>query len=264
MFDTINADSGESRTDRAYHLLRTEILRAGLAPGERLRAADLENRYQLGLTPIREALTRLAAESLVESETHRGARVSEVSAAGLADLMSTLRDVERLCLLPSLERGDAAWEAEIVTSMHLLARTPGPSGPDDWEAASRWDAQHRRFHAALVAACGSEWLLRFWNMLLDGCERYHKVCLLQHRTPLAEERDRGAEHTAITEAVLARDAGRAVALLDEHVRRTERWIAGSLETPAVTMRASQRSGAPCVGAPVAQRALAPQLRSQRL
>ena len=48
--------SAGSRTELAYQVLRSEILRGALLPGQRLRAADLEARVSLGLTPIREAL----------------------------------------------------------------------------------------------------------------------------------------------------------------------------------------------------------------
>ncbi|MFI5015871.1 MAG: GntR family transcriptional regulator, partial [Hyphomicrobiales bacterium] len=149
-----------SLTERAYRRLRSEILHGDLMPGERLRAAYLQDRFHLGLTPIREALTRLSSENLVELESNRGSRVSEASLPELADLMATRRAIERLCLAAAIERGDAAWEAEIVGSMHLLSRTPLPASPHDREAATRWETQHRRFHCALVAACGSQWLLR--------------------------------------------------------------------------------------------------------
>ncbi len=100
----------------------SEALNGDLMPGDRLTAADLQDRFSLGLTPIREALTRLSAEGLVDAETHRGARVTDVSPDALADLMATRRAVERLCLIASIEKGDAAWEADIVAAMHLLSR----------------------------------------------------------------------------------------------------------------------------------------------
>ena len=51
-------EGGRSNTERAYVRLRTEIIHGDLMPGERLTAADLQDRFALGLTPIREALMR--------------------------------------------------------------------------------------------------------------------------------------------------------------------------------------------------------------
>ncbi|TAJ27225.1 MAG: FCD domain-containing protein [Bosea sp. (in: a-proteobacteria)] len=210
-----------SQAERAYQRLRGEILHGDLMPGERLRANDLQDRFQLGLTPIREALMRLSSEGLVSAETHRGSRVSETSLPEFSDLMATRRQIERLCLTQAIARGDAAWEAEIVAAMHLLSRTPLPASPDDREAAALWEAHHRRFHQALVSACGSDWLLRFWSMLADHSERYRKLRLLHRHEAQAEVRDVNSEHAAIMDAVLARDADKACALLDAHLAATE-------------------------------------------
>ncbi len=210
-----------SQAERAYRRLRAEILHGDLMPGERLRAGDLQDRFQLGLTPIREALMRLSSESLVEAEANRGSRVTETSLAEFADLMATRRIIERACLSAAIERGDAAWEAEIVAAMHLLSRTPLPMDVEDRGAAAQWETRHRRFHTALVAACGSEWLLRFWNTLADHSERYRKLRLLHHREVRAEVRDVNAEHQLIMAAVLNRDIERATALMDAHLSATE-------------------------------------------
>jgi GntR family carbon starvation induced transcriptional regulator len=220
-----------SQTERAYRRLRSEILHGDLMPGERLRAADLQGRFQLGLTPIREALTRLSSENFVALETNRGSRVSEASLPELADLMATRRAIERLCLTAAIERGDAAWEAEIVGSMHLLSRTKLPDSVDDREGATQWEAQHRRFHWALVEACGSAWLLRFWNILADHSERYRKYRLLRHKVTQAEVRDVNAEHAALMAAMLDRDVARATSLMDQHLTATESSIARLLATP---------------------------------
>ncbi len=219
----------QSLTDRAYKRLRAEILHGELMPGERLRVAELQDRFSLGLTPIREALMRLSIEGLVEAETHRGARVTDASRAELADLMATRRDIERLCLGQAMANGDAVWEAEIVSAMHLLARTPLPASPYDREAAGQWELRHRRFHAALVSACPSGWLKRFWTTLADHSERYRKIRLLNHREAEALVRDVTAEHAAIMEAVVGRDVDRATALMDAHLRATERSVAALLD-----------------------------------
>jgi DNA-binding GntR family transcriptional regulator len=193
-------------------------------PGERLVAADLHDRFALGLTPIREALARLASEGLVAVEAHRGARVADMSQAAFADLMATRRAIERLCLTASIAAGDAAWEAEIVAAMHLLSRADLPASETDRDAATTWEIHHRRFHAALVAACGSDWLLRFWNTLADHSERYRKVRLLRHREAEAEVRDVNAEHRALMKAALERDGERAACLMDAHLAATEQTV----------------------------------------
>ncbi len=214
----------QSRADLAYDRLRSQILQGELTPGERLRAIELQDRFHLGLTPIREALTRLTTEGLVETENNRGSRVTAASPEGFADLMRARRRIESLCLAEAIERGDAAWEAEMLASMHMLSRTPLPASPNDRDAAARWEAQHRRFHLALVSGCGSEWLLRFWSQLTDHSERYRKIRVLRHQEADAAVRDVEAEHRAVMAAAIDRDAARAVALMDAHLLATERAV----------------------------------------
>jgi DNA-binding GntR family transcriptional regulator len=219
-----------SQAERAYERLRSEILHGDLMPGERLRANDLQDRFRLGLTPIREALMRLSTEGLVAAETHRGSRVSETSLTEFADLMATRREIERLCLTKAIAQGDAAWEAEIVAAMHMLSRTPLPASQDDRTAATLWEDRHRRFHLALVAACGSDWLLRFWSTLADHSERYRKIRLLHRHEAQAEVRDVDGEHAAIMRAVVARDTNGACALLDAHLAATQTSVVRLLQT----------------------------------
>ncbi|MEQ9814329.1 MAG: FCD domain-containing protein [Azospirillaceae bacterium] len=223
------ADDSKRRSQNAYDLLRGDILGGALLPGERLRAADLRARYGLGLTPIREALMRLSSEGLVESESHRGARVRETTPRDLADLMRARREIERLCLTRAIAHGDAVWEAEILRAMHLLSRAELPASPEARRVAEEWEVRHRQFHFALVAACGSDWLLHFWNTLADHSERYRSLRLLHHKVPAADVRDLNAEHERIMDAVLARDADRATALMDEHLSKTEQAVARLLE-----------------------------------
>ena len=138
-----------SLAERAYQRLRSEILYGDLMPGERLRPADLQDKFQLGLTPIREALMRLSSENLVALDTNRGSRVSETSPAELSDLMATRRSIESLCLTSAMAHGDAAWEAEVVSAMHLLSKTPLPRSAKDREAATLWGVAPPAFSSGL-------------------------------------------------------------------------------------------------------------------
>jgi GntR family transcriptional regulator, carbon starvation induced regulator len=209
---------GATQTDRAYSVLRANIMKGELAPGYRLRVADLQARYGFGLTPLREALMRLASEGFVESETHRGARVSSLSWQGLSDLIDARIEVESMCLRRSIQFGGASWEAEVLASAHLLSRLTADKAASDPDGLRNWESMQRRFHSALVAGCKSEWLLKIWNMLYDHCDRY-TMTFLRARSeigPLAEI-ELPPPHSEIAEAVLARQTERATDLLAKHL-----------------------------------------------
>jgi DNA-binding GntR family transcriptional regulator len=218
-----------SEAERAYHVLRRELLNGEWLPLERLRPQALQQRFALGLTPIREALMRLAVDGLVQGYSQRGFRACGVSAAEWRDLMSARRELERACLARAIERGDAGWETRIKDAMAQLARTPLPKSASDRKAAELWEVRHRNFHFALVSDCASPWRLRFWNTLTDHSERYRKLRLLRRKETAAKVRDAVGDHRTIMEAVLSRDTDKATRVMDKHLATTEHAIAELLQ-----------------------------------
>jgi GntR family transcriptional regulator, carbon starvation induced regulator len=213
-----------------YSRLRRDILRGVFRPGERLRIDGLCERYEIGVTPLREALNRLSAEDLVGREEQRGFRVAPVSLSDLAELTKTCCWIGELALRESIKNGGAGWEEAIVIAAHRLSRVPreGPEGHASFNP--EWEERHRAFHLALIAACGSRWLIDFYSMLMDRNTRYRYLALADGSEP----RDVEAEHRAIVDAVLARDADRAVAAADAHLHKTADSVAArELEMPGI-------------------------------
>jgi GntR family carbon starvation induced transcriptional regulator len=219
---TAKDDAANARTlaNQAQDLLRRDILSGTLAPGERLRTKDLQTRYGLGLSPLRESLQRLSAEGMVVNDAQRGFAVAPVSVAELRDLTVARTALESTMLPMAMQLGGADWEGDIVAAFHRLSRTPLPNDPAAMADASLWELRHRSFHHALVAGCGSPWLLRLHGQLVDQSERYRKIRILHHLESQAQVRDVNAEHQAVMDAVLRRDAAQAVALMTQHLVAT--------------------------------------------
>ena len=219
---TAKDDAANARTlaNQAQDLLRRDILSGTLAPGERLRTKELQARYGLGLSPLRESLQRLSAEGMVVNDAQRGFAVAPVSVAELRDLTVARTALESTMLPMAMQLGGADWEGDIVAAFHRLSRTPLPNDPAAMADASLWELRHRSFHHALVAGCGSPWLLRLHGQLVDQSERYRKIRILHHLESQAQVRDVNAEHQAVMDAVLRRDATQAVALMTQHLVAT--------------------------------------------
>jgi len=234
-------DAAPYRTlgELAYARLREDIVWGRLAPGDALRSDDLRERYGLGVSPLREALSRLAVERLVIAQGQRGYRVAPVSAAEAQDILSVRLLIEGDALARSLARGGVEWETAVMTAFHRLARAPVPVGRGADPHA--WAAAHRDFHMALLSACGSTWLLSYAGNLYDQAERYRLMRAL--RTPNAAlARDIAAEHRELLDAALSRDAERAMAALREHYERTVDAAVGGL-TPKPRARSRARAAA---------------------
>jgi GntR family transcriptional regulator, carbon starvation induced regulator len=217
MTDDFQRDEGKAGTlaTAAYERLRQDIVGGRLIPGEKLRVDALRDRYEIGGSPLREALARLTAEGLVFQQEQRGFRVSAISANDLMELTRTRLWVNEIAVRDAIAHGDVAWEENIVLAFHRLKRTPLRLRNDPTVNAD-WNRLHRAFHVALVAACRSRWMLGFHNTLFDCAERYRNVvAVLSH-----ENRDSVGEHTAIMEATIERKADDAISLLNAHYERT--------------------------------------------
>ncbi len=231
---TARDEAANARTlaSQAHDLLRRDILSGTLAPGQRLRTKDLQARYGLGLSPLRESLQRLSAEGIVVNDTQRGFAVAPVSVAELRDLTVARTALESTMLPMAMQLGSADWEGDIVAAFHRLSRTPLPHDPAAMADASLWELRHRSFHHALVAGCGSPWLLRLHGQLVDQSERYRKIRILHHLESQAQVRDVNAEHQAVMDAVLRRDAAQAVALMTQHLVATSDATARLMAPPS--------------------------------
>jgi DNA-binding GntR family transcriptional regulator len=207
-------------SERAFRRLREDILCGVLAPGTRLRLNELQARYGMGLSPLRESLLRLSSEGLVRSEGQRGFEVAPISLDELRDLTHARVCLDVAAVAQAMARGDAQWEARVMAANHLLAHTPLPNQTDDVAAASLWEQRHRQFHETLIEGAGSQWLLRLHGQLVDHTERYRRTRLLHRLEAQAQVRDVVAEHAEITEAVIARDIARAERLLTDHLQAT--------------------------------------------
>ncbi|MFM2056938.1 MAG: hypothetical protein RLY71_1323, partial [Pseudomonadota bacterium] len=109
----LSISAPRSLTSMAFERLRHDILQGHLAPTERLRIQALSERYQIGATAIREALSRLVTDGLVESEDQRGFTVAPVSREELLDLTQTRIQVEQMALRMAVARGDVEWETQV-------------------------------------------------------------------------------------------------------------------------------------------------------
>ena len=204
-----------TRTTSVYHQLRDEILTGQLMPGEKLAAENLRSRFEIGGSPIREALNRLLAENIVVLEEQKGFRVAPVSAVELRELVTARCWIDGIALSESVKRSDEAWEERLILAFHRLRRSERSSTATDHVANTEWDALHRDFHMALVSGCGSSWVTRISEQLFDAAERYRVL-----GARFVPERNELAEHAAIVDACLERKPELAVNLLESHYGRT--------------------------------------------
>ena len=218
--------SGGTLATTVYDRLRGDILSGALKPGEKLRAETLRERYGVGNSPIREALNRLSADGLVSREDQKGFRVASVSHQDLMELVKTRCWLEETALRESIAHGTDAWEEEVVLAFHRLSRVERATPDNPNRINPEWEERHRAYHMALISACGSSWLRQFCAQLNDQANRYRQLAAYVNYP----NRNELAEHEAIKDAAISRNADEAVRLLYAHYNRIVKETIPELES----------------------------------
>ncbi len=208
--------SPDTLAERAAAVLQQAILSGDLAPDARLRIADLARQFGIGATPLREGLSRLVSQGLVLASGQRGFRVAPMSRADLEDIVRARTVIELEALRLSMARGDDLWEGQIVACLHRMRRFTARSQQDFSEGVAEFDAVHKQFHTALIAACGSPRLLEMHDTLYDQAYRYRRVMMSWFKLPATLD----DEHEELADYVLQRQAEPACRKLAEHLAST--------------------------------------------
>ena len=213
-----------TRAEHVHATLKTEILGGVLLPGTRLRVVELAERFSVSQTVVREALTRLAEQRIVEASPQQGYRVAPLTLADLNALTETRVHIEGLALRLAVIRGDVSWETEVVAAHHQLTRTAALT--EDGAISPAWLDAHEAFHASLFAGCANQRLLHVAGSLRDAFALYR---IWSRPLGKDDHRDLPAEHRGLLDAVLARDPDLAAERIAHHIQRTSAVLVGVAE-----------------------------------
>jgi len=198
-----------------YRKLREEILDCAIRPGADLREQLLASRFSVSKSPVRDALLRLEREHLITVAPRQGYRVAPIS-------LSDTREMFRLrAVLETASALDAARSAP-DQALQALDRFRSFRGS---EGSIAFIAYNREFHCALARLSGNR------RMTSAACELIEQMNRLVKISVATRERRAGGlvrEHSAIIDALQARDGRRAAALLRAHIEAAERRVADAL------------------------------------
>ena len=215
----------ENSAAKVLFHLKQDILTGFFVAGDKLKMSALKERYQVGVNPLREALSQLVVMQLVQVQDQRGYRVCPVTQTELVDIYDTRARIESLCVGLAIERGDEAWEANIVAAAYRLQSNADLLKADgDLQA---WEKLHQGFHYAIVKGCGSEELLRVRLDLYEKASRYRNLWL-QHNAGHGAFDVNQMEHEQLITAVLARDLESSKKLIFQHILVPSQVLQGLL------------------------------------
>ncbi|PRY26102.1 DNA-binding GntR family transcriptional regulator [Aliiruegeria haliotis] len=202
--------------------LRRMIVVGELQPGEKLKIDRLRSVLDTGASPVREALSLLTSDLLVERLDQRGFRAAETSRENFMEILTLRCELEEMALRQSIANADEAWEDALVLAHHKMMR----EGRENLEA---FEERHKAFHMALLANCRSPILMKFCSQLYDLNIRYR---YLAGKALDYQKRDVSAEHSSILEAAVDRDSDLASERLLSHYQQTGAFLNGLFSNAA--------------------------------
>jgi DNA-binding GntR family transcriptional regulator len=188
-----------------YAELRRRILNLELEPGQRLYEPELATTLQVSRTPLREALRLLLAEDLVDQLPTGGMVVRPLTAQDIDELYGVRSALEGVMTAEAARRVSDQDAAALRT---LVARNERHVGDADDAMRAGHD-----LHLRIADIAGHGWASRLHAQVDGHMSRYRPF------TNESQERRTAAlaEHRAIVEAVVARDAEEARRLAESHV-----------------------------------------------
>ncbi|MEN3611674.1 GntR family transcriptional regulator [Plantactinospora sp. ZYX-F-223] len=201
--------------EEAYDQLRQEIYRGELMPNERLIEVELATRLQVSRAVVRTVLVRLGQDGLVVLTPNRGAHVRLVTEEEAVEILQVRAVLEALTARQAALHATAR---EIAGIRRILDRMARKLDSDDLLGYSEGNA---KLHAAIIAAARHETAARLITGLRAQLVRF------QYRTILVPGRPNRSfeEHTAIVEAIAARDPDAAEAAMRQHLGHVESTLA---------------------------------------
>lgn len=191
--------------DTIYQNLRQKIITGELFAGEKLRQDHIARAFETSHVPVREALLRLEAHGLAQSEPRRGMRVSALDPAEVREVVEMRVALESLALQHSVQN---------MTPGALKEADDARIACDAAQTMPEWEACNRTFHRSILTSCGLPRLLHAIDDLHIAGARH----LFAHWRPKWVHRADG-DHAAIVQALKRKDAATARAILTRHIRR---------------------------------------------
>ncbi|MEO8755979.1 MAG: GntR family transcriptional regulator [Casimicrobiaceae bacterium] len=209
-----------SRVDFAYRTMRRKILDNVWPPGHRALEQELALELGMSRTPVREALSRLQREGLVEVISRHGMSVLPVSADDMRDIYEMLTALEAMAAELAVRRKPSEAQLKpLLAASRDMGRALLANDLDAWAAADE------RFHLHLITLSGNRLLIDAVQNCWDRAHRARMVTLRMRPKPAHSTR----EHMDVVEKIRAGDARGAFNAHRAHRERGSRELLAILE-----------------------------------
>jgi DNA-binding GntR family transcriptional regulator len=210
-----------SLADNAHQQIKEWIVRYHLKPGARLQVSDLAYALHMSQTPVREALSMLEKEHLIEREPQKGFRVGTLTTQGVEDLYDLRIALEVLAARQAARRMSASDRNRVARLLAEVGRRMHAGDRDK----RRILQLEQDFHVIILEASGNKPLAEMGQAILD------RIWIIQNINLLTTDHlnDAHPQHVNLFAALKEGDPKRAARLMERHLQYAKAFVLSRLK-----------------------------------
>jgi DNA-binding GntR family transcriptional regulator len=201
---------------QVYEEIKHDIITCKLAPGEPLSENQFVDRFQVSKTPIREALTSLVQDGLVEYTPNRGFMVTPVSIADIQEIFEARIFLEAEIFRLAVKKIS---DAEI-TELEKQSQVNGDARSPEYQ--EKFLESNLKFHTTLAAASRNSRLLGYYETLMNEAQRLFYLDISLHN----KDFQWGHGHEGILKALRNRDEVAGLAAIRDTLENARKRVLG--------------------------------------
>jgi DNA-binding GntR family transcriptional regulator len=202
---------------QVYEQIKNDIIMCALMPGDPLSENELVERFKMSRTPIREALTSLVQDGLVEYTPNRGFAVTTISIMDINEIFEARIFIEKELFRMAIKKMS---DAEID---QLEAQSQVQGDPKSPDYAGTFLEANLKFHLMLAAAGKNSRLLWYYEMLMNEAQRLFYMDITLHQN----EFQWGHGHEGIIQALRNRDEETGMRVITDTLDKARKRVLGA-------------------------------------
>ncbi len=208
-----------SLRQKMYDQIKHEIIVGAIPPAQQLSESELSVRYEVSSTPVREALTSLVRDKLVEYVPNRGFMVSPVSIRDVQEIYEARVFFESILLRLAIQRITEAEIRALEKTQEVTYDIRDPRSVDDYFHANFV------FHMTIAAASRNSRLIAHYQSLLDEAQRLIYMDMRNNNVmPIWHE-----SHQRLIDAIRNKDEAAGIATIEEIMENGKRRVMGGYQ-----------------------------------